>query len=200
MREHHESLSHELPYAVKCFYFAFALFGNVVINKIPSRHIRFGYYKLLGAKIGPNAGFSRRVEISYPRGLSIQGNASVGGFSLLDARGGITIGKNVNISSYTKLITGSHDVDDPKFTADFRPIVVGDYAWISTGAIVLQGVTIGEGAVVAAGAVVTRDIPPYEIWGGYLRNLLENASASLRIIVKNHVFYIKTEAERYLYV
>lgn len=52
----------------------------------------------------------------------------------------------------------------------------------------------------AAGAVVTRDIPPYEIWGGYLRNLLENASASLRIIVKNHVFYIKTEAERYLYV
>ena len=30
----------------------------------------------------------------------------------------------------------------------------------------MQGVTIGEGAVVAAGAVVTKDIPPFEIYGG----------------------------------
>ena len=30
----------------------------------------------------------------------------------------------------------------------------------------MSGVTIGRGAVVAAGAVVTKDIPPYEVWGG----------------------------------
>ena len=36
----------------------------------------------------------------------------------------------------------------------------------STGATVLQDVTIGDGAIVAAGAVVTKDIPPYEVWGG----------------------------------
>lgn len=166
MKEHYPSLSNELSKPVKCIYFAFALFGNAVINKIPSRHIRFGYYKLLGAKIGKDAGFSRRVEISYPKGLNMLGNASVGGFSLLDARGGITIGKNTNISSYVKIITGSHDIDDPNFTADFRPVVIGDYVWLGTGAIVLQGVTIGDGAVVAAGAVVTKDIPPYEVWGG----------------------------------
>lgn len=33
---------------------------------------------------------------------------------------------------------------------------------------ILQGVTIGNGAVVVAGAVVTKDIPPYEVWRGYL--------------------------------
>ena len=51
-------------------------------------------------------------------------------------------------------------------TADFKPIHIGQYCWIGTGAIVLQGVKIGEGSVVAAGAVVTKDIPPYEVWGG----------------------------------
>ena len=39
-----------------------------------------------------------------------------------------------------------------------RPIVVGDYVWIGAGAIILPGVTIGEGAVVAAGSVVTKDV------------------------------------------
>lgn len=64
------------------------------------------------------------------------------------------------------MITGSHDVDDPQFTADFKPIKVGHHCWLGTGAIILQGVSIGDGAVVAAGAVVTKDIPSYEVWGG----------------------------------
>lgn len=34
------------------------------------------------------------------------------------------------------------------------------------GAIVMAGVEIGVGSVVGAGSVVTKDIPPYEIWAG----------------------------------
>lgn len=166
MKEHRKSLSNQMPKWKKYIYFTLMLFGNAVINKIPSRHFRKAYYKMLGAKVGKNAGFSRRVEISYPKGLTMGDNISVGWFALLDARGGIRVGNNVNISSYVKIITGSHDVDDKDFTADFRPVEIGDYVWIGTGATILQGVTIGEGAVVAAGAVVTKDIPPYEIWGG----------------------------------
>lgn len=90
-----------------------------------------------------------------------------GRFTLLNARGGITIRRSVNISSYAKVTTGNHDVDDSKFTADFRPILIGDYVWIGTGVTVLQGVTIGESAV------VTNDIPPYELWGNQ-QNSLEN--------------------------
>lgn len=45
-------------------------------------------------------------------------------------------------------------------------IVVGDDVWIGARAIIMSGVTIGQGAVVAAGAVVTKDVPPYAIVGG----------------------------------
>ena len=37
---------------------------------------------------------------------------------------------------------------------------------MGNGCILLGGVTIGKGAIIAAGAVVTRNVPPCEIWGG----------------------------------
>lgn len=150
----------------KCIYYSTVLFGNIIINKIPSRSLRKNFYKILGASIGKDTVIFRRAEVLLPMKLNVKNNTSIGWFTLLDARGGICIGANVNIASYSKLITGSHDVSDPNFTAKFLPITIGDYVWIGTGATILQNVTIGDGAVVAAGAVVTKDIPPYEIWGG----------------------------------
>jgi len=44
--------------------------------------------------------------------------------------------------------------------------IIGNDVWIGANAIILQGVTIGDGAIVAAGAVVTKDVPPYAIVGG----------------------------------
>jgi len=38
--------------------------------------------------------------------------------------------------------------------------------WLGTGAVILPGVTIGEGAVVGANSVVTRSVPPYTVVGG----------------------------------
>lgn len=45
-------------------------------------------------------------------------------------------------------------------------IIVRDDVWIGTNAIILSGVTIGQGAIIGAGAVVTKDVPPYAIVGG----------------------------------
>lgn len=44
--------------------------------------------------------------------------------------------------------------------------VLGDGCWLGMRAMIMPGVTIGEGAVVAAGAVVTKDVPPYAVVGG----------------------------------
>ena len=45
-------------------------------------------------------------------------------------------------------------------------IVVGNDVWIGYEAVILQGVTIGDGAIIGARAVVTRDVEPYTIVGG----------------------------------
>ncbi|MCI8437254.1 MAG: CatB-related O-acetyltransferase [Lawsonibacter sp.] len=45
-------------------------------------------------------------------------------------------------------------------------IIIGNDVWIGYEAVILSGVTIGDGAIVAARAVVTRDVPPYTIVGG----------------------------------
>ncbi len=46
------------------------------------------------------------------------------------------------------------------------PIQVGDDVWIGHNALILSGVSIGQGAIIAAGSVVSKDVPPYSIVGG----------------------------------
>lgn len=45
-------------------------------------------------------------------------------------------------------------------------IVIGNDVWIGYEAVILAGVTVGDGAIIGARAVVTKDIPPYTIVGG----------------------------------
>lgn len=44
--------------------------------------------------------------------------------------------------------------------------MIGNDVWIGYEAVILSGVTIGDGAIVGARAVVTKDVPPYTIVGG----------------------------------
>ncbi len=45
-------------------------------------------------------------------------------------------------------------------------IVVGNDVWIGYEALILAGVTIGDGAIIGSRALVTKDVPPYTIVGG----------------------------------
>ena len=45
-------------------------------------------------------------------------------------------------------------------------VIVGQDVWMGHNAVIMGGVTVGNGAVIAAGAVVTHDVQPYEIVGG----------------------------------
>ena len=56
-----------------------------------------------------------------------------------------------------------------------EPTLIGNDVWIGAKAIIMPGLTICDGAVIAAGAVVTKDIQPYEIWGGCQQNALKSA-------------------------
>lgn len=45
-------------------------------------------------------------------------------------------------------------------------VIINNDVWIGRNVIILSGIEIADGAVVAAGSVVTKNIGPYEIWGG----------------------------------
>lgn len=64
------------------------------------------------------------------------------------------------------------NAQDPRFThLEGHPrtkgdVVIGNDVWLGREAMILSGVTIGDGAVVGARALVTRDVPPYGIVAG----------------------------------
>jgi len=57
---------------------------------------------------------------------------------------------------------------DPAHRKDVipAPVHIGRDVWIGANAVILPGVTIGDGAVIAAGAVVTKDVPENTVAGG----------------------------------
>jgi acetyltransferase-like isoleucine patch superfamily enzyme len=57
-----------------------------------------------------------------------------------------------------------------KFSTFDRPkdivTIINHDVWIGQYCLIKQGVTIGTGAVIGMGSVLTKDVPPYEIWAG----------------------------------
>ena len=105
-----------------------------------------------------------------------------GGSSLVYAR----VGKFCSIAGDVKIGMGTHTLHylstSPIFTEKhngtgaswvdsvvdnpFLPVVVGNDVWIGERAMVLGGVTVGDGAIIGAGAIVTKDVPPFSIVAG----------------------------------
>lgn len=124
-----------------------------------------------GAQVGKNPKFFQGVWVVSCENLRIGDNVSVGRNVMIIALGGITIGNDVMLAHASQLLSAGHRI--PEGCGSMRwagpemgPIVVQDNVWVGAQAILLPGVTIGEGAVVGAGAVVTKDVPPYTIVGG----------------------------------
>lgn len=78
----------------------------------------------------------------------------------------IVIGDNATVSQGVRLCTAGHDITSRTMELTTAPITIGANAWIAGWAIVLPGVTVGEGAVVGAGTVVTKDVEPWTVVGG----------------------------------
>ena len=75
-----------------------------------------------------------------------------------------------SLSTYTFPIFYEQWGLDPKNIRDAwdnkGDIVIGNDVWIGYEAVILSGVTVGDGAVIGTRAVVTKDVPPYTIAGG----------------------------------
>jgi acetyltransferase-like isoleucine patch superfamily enzyme len=94
-------------------------------------------------------------------------NAEINCFSHIKIGNDVAISKGVIIrdSDNHEIIGNSHPVS--------APIVIGNHVWIGLNAIILKGVTIGDGAIVAAGAVVTKNVPANSMVAGVPARILK---------------------------
>lgn len=102
----------------------------------------------------------------FPGGeLILHGGYCTEGVQIICA-GKITVGRNCAIARGVMIRdTDAHRVLG-KDHVDPAEIRIGNHVWIGARAMILKGVTIGDGAIIAAGAVVTRDIPANSIAAG----------------------------------
>jgi acetyltransferase-like isoleucine patch superfamily enzyme len=85
----------------------------------------------------------------------------------LDLREAVTVEDYVTISMRGMVLThidvGHSPLRAKELPTEQAPVVIKQGAYIGAGAMILQGVTVGECAVVGAGAVVTDDVPAYAV-------------------------------------
>lgn len=91
----------------------------------------------------------------------------------ISANNKVIIGNHCRIAPHVIIMDDDfHDVNNRQAGGKGGEIIIKDYAWVATRAMVLKGVTIGRRAVVASGAVVTKDVPDYAVVGGVPARIL----------------------------
>jgi len=107
------------------------------------------------------------ITIYAPEQLELGDQVDIGEFTHIRANGGVRIGNRVLIAAHVVITSRAHPAAVPRYgIVEDAPIVIEDDVWIGAGAIVLPGVTVGQGSIVGAGAVVTKSVEPRTIVGG----------------------------------
>lgn len=117
--------------------------------------------------------FNGKSILLYGVGEISAGSRSyIGGGSTLQAAKGysISIGSACKISHNVRIYTQSAIADNDfslnEISQKYGDVKIGSYCWIGVNVMINPGVLIGVNSVVGANSVVTKDNPPYEIWGG----------------------------------
>ena len=119
-----------------------------------------------GARIGRGTRVHASVAIWLPRNLELGEQVLIGPGARLYNQGVIRIGAWSVISQRAHLCASTHQVDDPNFQLECRPIAVGERCWVAAEAFVGPGVTMGDGAVLAARGALFEDATADGIYRG----------------------------------
>lgn len=154
------------------------------ILKLFDRLLMYGYRKLFRT-CGKNVIFYPTKSDFLYQNISIGNNVFIGpGASFIASISRIVIGNNTFFGPNVTIRGGNHSshivgklmadykIED-KLTTDDEPVIIEEDVWVGTGAIILKGVKISRGSIIAAGAVVTKNVPPYSIFGGVPAKLLK---------------------------
>ncbi len=124
----------------------------------------YPYAKLVNVRLGDFSYVGPETEIC---------NAEIGKFVSIAPGCRIGLGRHpVNyVSTHPALYSRQSEWPQLKCSTfsefkEYEPVLIGNDVWIGTNAMILDGLSIGNGAIVAAGAVVTKNVPPYAVVGG----------------------------------
>lgn len=123
---------------VRVMLFSFPLFPNT---------FRIQTLRLFGAKIGAGVVIKPSVYIKLPYNLNVDGFSWLGNNVWLDNDEMITLGEDVCISQFVKIITGNHDYLSDNFKYFGSPVVIQNNCWITADCLILGGSTISSNCV-----------------------------------------------------
>lgn len=122
----------------------------------------------------------RGAELSIGRGTYLNRN------TLVVCHERVTIGRNCRIS-WDVVIMDSDEHVHPGIARLSSPVTIEDGAWIGCRAIILKGVTVGEGAIVGAGSIVTHDVPPHTVAVGQPARVIRHLHPASAAVALNHL-------------
>lgn len=141
-------------------------------TRIPKIHVTWPHQVSLGRRCRIEHGVYFHFDGIYKPGPSIiiGDQCFLGAGCEFNIRERLVVGDKCLLAAGARFVDHDHNISGtgafPPMDGPQAPIVLHNHVWIGANAVILKGVEIGEGAVVAAGAVVTKKIPPNEIWGG----------------------------------
>jgi chloramphenicol O-acetyltransferase type B len=119
--------------------------------------------------VGRQVRLGRRLFI-LPQKVTLGHNCYIGAGSYLD--GDITVGDHSMLANNVAIVGGDHAFSTPGVMMrdggreEWLPTILGKDVWIGHGAVILNGVSVGNGAIVAAGSVVTKDVAAFSVVAG----------------------------------
>lgn len=148
--------------------------------------LRARLWGFLLKKMGSNVDMLNGVVIMSPQKVEIGHDTFLNEFVRIGGQNGVKIGNYVQLSQNVSLISENHEYSNPllpiKKQGYFgKKIVIEDDVWIGANAVVLSGVTVGQGAIVGANAVVTKNVRPYTIVGGIPAKFIKYRFSKMKI-------------------